>query len=185
MTYPLNLFVADRCSLGDTKVGFWYKVAPPRDPLKMRIGMRTCGVVDKTKINGEVREIRTWSTGNRFRKMWERDGYKMMQTGWYHARADLYQVSVLSSVWLIYYLVVSNPCNLNNLEFTIRKTSVVNYLQFWLKLLSYIIKWFLTNAVLYCEERHDPVDEGFRFGVASGASKCISQNACRKHATVG
>ena len=40
-SYPLNLFVADRCSLGETKEGFWYRVAPPRDPLKMRIGIRT------------------------------------------------------------------------------------------------------------------------------------------------
>ena len=41
ITYPLNLFVADRCSLGETKEGFWYNVAPPKDPLKMRIGIRT------------------------------------------------------------------------------------------------------------------------------------------------
>jgi hypothetical protein len=31
----------DLCSLGETNVGFWYRVAPPREPLNIRMGIRT------------------------------------------------------------------------------------------------------------------------------------------------
>ena len=42
--------MVDRCSFGEMNVGFWYSVAPPREPLKMRTGMRTMRGPISTKL---------------------------------------------------------------------------------------------------------------------------------------